>query len=228
MFIGHYGPAIWDAQRGSGLRLWHALLAVQAIDIVSAIFSLIGIEGHNRPDGSHPLALDIAWSHSLLSAVIISVGVAIIYRVCRPNAGWRVIVLIGVLAFSHWPFDWLVHRPDLPIYPGGEQLLGLGLWDYPWSTLFLEVVLFWGMILWWLLRTEGALWTSLVTISVCIILTGLHFVAVTMPTLIYEQERVVPEFADTFRLIISLVIFLGVAAIIGYVERHRSVSDLAS
>ena len=32
------------------------------------------------------------------------------------------------LAVSHWVLDWLSHRADLPLYPGGS-VYGLGLWN---------------------------------------------------------------------------------------------------
>ena len=40
--------------------------------------------------------------------------------------------------------DLVVHRQDMPILPGNIgnlPLLGLGLWNYPWMALALEVVL---------------------------------------------------------------------------------------
>ena len=42
---------------------------------------------------------------------------------------------------SHWVLDWITHRPDMPLFPGGPRL-GLGLWNsVPW-TLALELVMF--------------------------------------------------------------------------------------
>ena len=48
MFIGHYGPAIWDAQRGHSqplLTLWQGFIAVQAMDFTAGFLTLLGIEG---------------------------------------------------------------------------------------------------------------------------------------------------------------------------------------
>jgi hypothetical protein len=54
---------------------------------------------------------------------------------------------------SHWPLDWLVHRPDLPLYDDAAKV-GLGLWNHPASAFALEaLVLYTGMIL-YLRRTE--------------------------------------------------------------------------
>jgi len=33
---------------------------------------------------------------------------------------------VGIAVASHWVLDCITHRPDLPLYPGGEERLGLG------------------------------------------------------------------------------------------------------
>jgi hypothetical protein len=43
---------------------------------------------------------------------------------------------------SHWFFDLLVHRRDLPFWPGSEVKVGVGLWDAPAVELGLEIGLF--------------------------------------------------------------------------------------
>lgn len=65
MFIGHYGPAVWDTQRGLGqpiIKLWEAFLAVQAVDILWAILVIFGIEGSSLNAGGEPV-FTIEWSH---------------------------------------------------------------------------------------------------------------------------------------------------------------------
>jgi hypothetical protein len=49
-------------------------------------------------------------------------------------------IWIGVI--SHWVLDYVVHRPDLPLYAGGTRLFGLGLWNRRWQTIAVEVALF--------------------------------------------------------------------------------------
>lgn len=51
----------------------------------------------------------------------------------RRGAG---VVALGVL--SHWVCDAIVHRADLPLYPGGP-LVGLGVWNSVPATIALEV-----------------------------------------------------------------------------------------
>lgn len=49
--------------------------------------------------------------------------------------------MLAALVVSHWVLDWLTHRPDLPLYPGGPKF-GLGLWNSVAGTLAVEIALF--------------------------------------------------------------------------------------
>jgi hypothetical protein len=51
-------------------------------------------------------------------------------------------MVLGLLVLSHWGLDALVHRPDLPLYPGSAALIGLEAWSSPALTLAIEVPLF--------------------------------------------------------------------------------------
>src|SRR5690606_26556749 len=51
---------------------------------------------------------------------------------------------LGLLSASHWFLDLIVHRQDMPWLPGNLgnlPLMGLGLWNYPWMALALEIIL---------------------------------------------------------------------------------------
>lgn len=56
--------------------------------------------------------------------------------------------MVGLLVLSHWLLDALAHRPDLPIVPGSEARVGLGLWYSVPATLAVELTLF--AAGWWL------------------------------------------------------------------------------
>ena len=51
---------------------------------------------------------------------------------------WGAAVAIGLVVLSHWGLDFLVHRPDLEIWPGGDKV-GLGWWDYATAEKTLEM-----------------------------------------------------------------------------------------
>ncbi len=78
------------------------------------------------------------WSHSLamVAAWAVAAGLAYRARTRRLDAA----VAVGVLVLSHWLLDFVTHRPDLPLYPGGP-LLGLGLWRSVPATLAVELAL---------------------------------------------------------------------------------------
>lgn len=50
-------------------------------------------------------------------------------------------VLVGAVVVSHWVLDFVTHRPDLPLWPGGPEV-GLGLWHSVPGTLIVEGALF--------------------------------------------------------------------------------------
>ena len=224
MFVGHYGPAVWDAHRTNGVKLWHGFLAVQAMDLVFCVLGILGLEGGELPNASHPLAFNIQYSHSLLGAVLISICVAGLYRMFRPAAGLKGALIMGGLAFSHWPLDWLVHRPDLPLIPHGDILLGLGLWDFAWPTYILEVALLALMMIWWMRVTTGPKWTVLAAGLLVAILAGLQFVAITAPTLMVQ--------AGTFdsaalgnpvgTAIAGLIVFILTIGAVAFIESRRA------
>ncbi len=222
MFIGHYGPAVWDAHRTNGVRLWHGFLAVQAIDIVFCVLAIIGLEGGTL-DGAHPLAFYVPYSHSLVGAVVIAVGVTGLYRLIRPAAGMRAAVIMGALAFSHWPLDLIVHRPDLPIMPGGDTLLGFGLWDLPWVAYCLEVLLLGGMIAWWLAVTRGPTWTAIAACVMVAVMAALQFASIVQPTLQVQAGTFDPaSLPDPVIFGISgLIFFILIAGVVALIERKR-------
>src|SRR6266436_5825033 len=56
-------------------------------------------------------------------------------------------------SIPHWVLDFVVHRPDLPLYDNSAKV-GLGLWNVPAIALGLEaVLLFGGMWLYFRLGT---------------------------------------------------------------------------
>lgn len=45
--------------------------------------------------------------------------------------------VVGLVALSHWYLDALVHRPDLPLYPGSPLKVGFAAWPFRfWAEWF--------------------------------------------------------------------------------------------
>jgi hypothetical protein len=151
MFVGHYGPSLAAKAARNSVPLWVLFIAVQLLDVFWSFFVLLGIEKVRIVPGitaTNPLDLYyMPYTHSLVGAVLWSIAAGIAYYVFCKTDGRSAAAFVGVAVFSHWIFDFLVHRPDLPLYDNSFKV-GLGLWNYPVFAFPLEIaVLFSGMYL---------------------------------------------------------------------------------
>lgn len=158
MFMGHYGPAVWDTQRGTGtplVPLWVGFLAVQFIDVVFAIMAIFGLEGETRMVDGAPL-FTIPYSHSLLTSLGWAALGGVLFKLYRPKSGAKGFWVVFALVFSHWIFDLIVHRPDLPLWPGSSTEFGLGLWNAPLIAFALEIGLLAAAFIYWMHVSTGS------------------------------------------------------------------------
>jgi hypothetical protein len=134
MFVGHYGVSFAAKRMAGSIPLWVLFVAVQFLDVLWAPLVLAGIEKVRIAPGttaSNPLDLYyMPYTHSLVAALFWSGVIALLYRFIARPAGFRPAVVIAVAVFSHWILDFVVHRPDLPIYDNAAKI-GLGLWNRP-------------------------------------------------------------------------------------------------
>ena len=130
---------------------------------------------------------------------------------------------MAALAFSHWVLDLVVHRPDLPILPGGTNYLGFGLWDYAWPSYALEVGLLGVAIAWWLKVTEGPRWTVVASWALVAVLAVLQFAVITGPTLAVQAGEFGPEDirSGAGQSVLGIVVFAAIALAIWSIERKR-------
>jgi len=158
MFMGHYGPAVWDTQRGKGtplVPLWVGFLAVQFIDVVFAILVILGLEGETRMVEGAPL-FTIPYSHSFLTSLGWAALGGILFKLYRPKSGAKGFWVIFGLVFSHWVLDLIVHRPDLPLWPGSSAELGFSLWNAPIIAFVMEIGLLTAAFFFWMRVTTGS------------------------------------------------------------------------
>ena len=124
-------------------------IAVQLLDVFWAPFILLGIEKVRIVPGitaSNPLDLYyMPYTHSLIAAVVWSAASYGLYRLWRRPVGGGAATLVGLAVFSHWILDFVVHRPDLPLYDDTAKV-GLGLWNRPALAFGLEAALLFGGI----------------------------------------------------------------------------------
>jgi hypothetical protein len=156
MFIGHFAVGFGSKKFAPHTNLAVLISAPMFLDILWPFFLLFGWE-HVRIDPGNtrftPLDLyDFPWSHSLLmSAAWATAFAAIYYLFSRYRAG-TIVVWVGVV--SHWVLDWITHRPDMQLYPGGQRF-GLGLWNSIPGTLAVELTMF-AIGIWLYARTTRA------------------------------------------------------------------------
>lgn len=154
MITGHFGLAVGVKKFAPRLPLWSLLLATFWLDIIFMILSMIGLESFAPINPVRPaygeVIVDAQYTHSLIGAILISVLTGWLAGLYWEKKGGMV---IGLVVFSHWMLDFLVHRPDLPILPGNVgnlPLLGLGLWQHPRLSGAIELVLaIGGAVLYW-------------------------------------------------------------------------------
>jgi membrane-bound metal-dependent hydrolase YbcI (DUF457 family) len=143
VFIGHNAVGFASKRYAPNASLGALMLAPMLLDVLWPVFVLAGIEHFRIEPGITAFTpfdfYDYPWSHSLLMAVVWSVLAGVGYWVWRRDGRAAVVIAIGVV--SHWVFDFIVHRPDLPLYPGGPKV-GLGLWNSVTGTIVVEVALF--------------------------------------------------------------------------------------
>ena len=144
MFIGHFGLAMAAKKAAPEVSLGTTILAAEFLDAVWPLLVLGGIETFEIKPGITLLSpLDFTsypWSHSLAMTMVWAALFALAYFAIRRKP--RAALLVGALVASHWLLDWIVHRPDLPLYPGDPSRHGLGLWNSLPITLALELGLF--------------------------------------------------------------------------------------
>ena len=215
MFIGH--PAVGFAAKRLSPRtsLGMLILAPLLLDILWPIFLLLGIE-HVRIDRGNtaftPLDFyDYPWTHSLLMAVVWGIAAGGLYGAVTKYR--RGAVVIGALVTSHWFLDFIVHRPDLPLYPGGPKV-GLGLWNSVPATVAVETAMFIAAVALYVTMTRSrdrigsiGLWSLIVLLS-----------------LIYATSASAPPPPDNVRVIamVGLLQFLF-PLWAWWVDRHRDV-----
>jgi hypothetical protein len=143
MFIGHYSVSFVARAAAPSISLWVFVAATQLLDIIWCLFIILGVE-HVEADPTVTEGLRFVfypYSHSLIGALFWSlVGGLLTKLLLRVSS--RDASLAAGAVLSHWLFDLLVHRPDLPLWPGGDAKFGFGLWDAPALELGLEVGLF--------------------------------------------------------------------------------------
>jgi len=144
VFIGHFAVAFAAKEVAPRVSLGTMVLAAAFLDVIWPVLVLLGVERFRIVPGftaNNPFDFSYyPWSHSLLMTVVWSLLVAFVYLAARGDRAGA--VWVGIVVASHWVLDFVSHVPDMPLYPGGSERLGLGLWRSIPATFAVEGLMF--------------------------------------------------------------------------------------
>jgi membrane-bound metal-dependent hydrolase YbcI (DUF457 family) len=143
MFIGHFALGFAAKKATPRTSLPTLFAAAVFADVLWPIFLALGIEQVVIDPGNTVMTpLDFVsypWSHSFVMLMIWGAVFGGVYFARTKDA--RGAVILAALVESHWVLDWITHRPDMPIYPGGPKF-GLGMWNSPAIAITVELAMF--------------------------------------------------------------------------------------
>lgn len=142
--IGHLAPAFAAKPVIPRVPLWVLLIAGETNDLLYFLFSSAGIEpkaaitGMDFNQGVKYLTpVSNPWSHGFFMSVIwamVAAAIAFLFYRDRRTSG-----MIGLVVFSHWLLDFLMHS-NLPLFFDGSPQVGLGLENSGIGFLFMTIL----------------------------------------------------------------------------------------
>jgi membrane-bound metal-dependent hydrolase YbcI (DUF457 family) len=145
VIAGHFGFAAAVKSRETTVPLWALMLATVWLDVVFVPLLLTNVETIAPADGQTlgygHMIIHADYTHSLVGAIVLS---ALFGAVAGWAWGRRAGIVLGLVVFSHWVLDLVVHRFDMPILPanlGNLPRLGFGLWQVPLLSVAIELLL---------------------------------------------------------------------------------------
>jgi membrane-bound metal-dependent hydrolase YbcI (DUF457 family) len=143
VFLGHLAIGLASKRLAPRASLGWLIAAPILVDVLWPVFLLLGWERVRIDPGNMPFTpLDFVSypiTHSLTSVFAWGLIFGGIYWLKSRDLRGMLVIAAGVV--SHWVMDWITHRPDLPLYPGGPKY-GLGLWNSIAGTLTVELIIF--------------------------------------------------------------------------------------
>jgi membrane-bound metal-dependent hydrolase YbcI (DUF457 family) len=140
MFVGHYSASLAAKAIEPRAPLWALVAGAQLIDIGWAALVMAGVEKVRIDESLPGSTLDLyhmPYTHSLPAVLVWALAALLLCRFVLKLSWWPSLV-VGLVVFSHWILDFLVHRADLLLWFGGEKV-GLGWWNYPVPEQALEI-----------------------------------------------------------------------------------------
>jgi len=214
MFIGHFALGLAAKRAAPRLSLAALFAAAQLADMMWPVLLLAGLEEVRILPGINGITplefVSYPYSHSLVLLVVWGVAFGWFARRHDPRA----FVIITALVVSHWVLDFITHRPDMPLYPGGPKF-GLGLWFSLIGTVAVEVPMFLAGVWIYLQTTRSKDRTGMAAISILLALL-----------LVIYASNVISQAPPPSPTAVALVSLIGaclITAWAGWADRHREV-----
>jgi hypothetical protein len=143
VFIGHFALGFAAKRVTPRISLAVLFAAAQFADLLWPFLLAFGIEEVRIEPGITAFTpldfLSYPISHSLTMLLVWGFVFGILYTLW--SAETFSLPVVWALVVSHWILDFVTHRPDLPLYPGGLKV-GLGLWNSIPATMTVELVMY--------------------------------------------------------------------------------------
>lgn len=141
MLVGHFAAALLAQRAEPRLSLGTAVVAATFADLLVFALVIAGVEQIEIVRGrfgaaNYFRAIDIGWSHSLAMGLVWAVVLGGAHRAQHGRS--RTALILGAAVLSHWFLDAASHPPHLPLVPGLDGRIGLGLWTSVPATLLIE------------------------------------------------------------------------------------------
>jgi hypothetical protein len=221
VFVGHYGVSFASKKPSPRLSLGILFLAVQLLDILFALFVLLGIEKLRIVHGFTAYnSYDLYWmpyTHSLLGAMLWSAATTLVALAGLPHLRSRdrriAAVILGAAVFSHFLLDVPMHTRDLPLgFDAASPKMGLGLWNHRWAAGAAELAV---------LAAGGAVYLRVTRarsrgFAIGTAAFGAFLLATTLATPLMPDPR-----SDRAFAVQALVLYLVLAALAEWIDRGR-------
>lgn len=221
MFAGHYAAALAAKAAEPKAPLWTLIAGAQLVDIGWSALIIAGVEqGRSDPSlpGS-PLILEhMPWTHSLPAAIIWSLAAVLLSRTLL-RLSMRAAIIIGLVVFSHWLADLLVHRPDLQLYPDGPKV-GFALWNLPVVEQAVEIGLLGAAGMAWAVQRVRAGLKAWPAIAFFALLVAVQIIAALMPAEVSDNLK---GFGPS-----ALLIYLVLTVVAVFLDGRRASSPQGS
>ncbi len=197
MYMGHFAFGLAAKSVAPKAPLGILLVCTQVIDILYALFVLIGVSSLKASP----------WDHGLLMSLVWSAAACAIYYLFFHNL--RGGILVGILVLSHWIGDFISWDRALPLAFNDMPRVGLGLYNSFAVMLGVDFGLFGLALALYLIKTRAkdraGQWAPWLLVAYLLALIP----AATLPG----------------KLIIFMAIGMAMVAPLGmWIDRHRSAS----